>query len=54
MSAGELMLTIMKKSGIKVVTRQSWDNFVPGRGIMLQLDPHFFFITLLSVYLCVM
>ena len=35
MSAGELMLTTMKRTGIRVVTRQSWDDFVPRRGIML-------------------
>ena len=33
--AGELMLTITKRSGTKAVTRQSRDDFVPGRGIML-------------------
>ena len=34
-SAGGLTLTIMKKSGTRAVTRQSQDDFVPGRGIML-------------------
>ena len=32
-----------KKSGIRVMNRQSQDDFVPGRGIMLQLDPYIFF-----------
>ena len=35
MSAGELMLTILRRIGSRVMTRQSRDNFVPGRGIML-------------------
>ena len=35
MSAGELTLTIMKRIGTRAVTRQSRDDFVPGRGIML-------------------
>ena len=35
MSAGELTLTTMRRIGTRVVTRQSWVNFVPGRGIML-------------------
>ena len=39
-SAGELMLTITRRGGFRVVTRQSQDDFVPGKGIMLQLDPH--------------
>ena len=39
------MLTITKKNGIRVVIRQSWDKFVPGRGIMLQLNPHIFYFT---------
>ena len=34
-SAGELILTIMKRIGTRAVTRQSQDDFVPGRGIML-------------------
>ena len=41
-SAGELSLTILMRVGIRVVTRQSRDDFVPGRGIMLRIDPHFF------------
>ena len=35
MSAGELMLTTMRRIGTRVMIRQRWDNFVPGRGIML-------------------
>ena len=35
MSAGELTLTTTRKIGTRVVTRQSRDDFVPGRGIML-------------------
>ena len=35
MSAEELTLTIMRKNGTRAVTRQSRDDFVPGRGIML-------------------
>ena len=34
-SAGELTLTTMMRVGTRAVTRQSWDDFVPGRGIML-------------------
>ena len=34
-SAGELTLIIMKRSGTRAVTRQSRNDFVPGRGIML-------------------
>ena len=34
-SAGELTLTIMMRDGTRVVTRQSRDDFVPERGIML-------------------
>ena len=34
MSAGELTLTTMKRSGTRVVTRQSQVGFVPRRGIM--------------------
>ena len=34
-SAGELTLTTMRKSGIMVITKQSWVDFVPRRGIML-------------------
>ena len=49
-SVGELMLTMMRKSGTRVVTRQSWVDFVPRRGIMSQIDPHFIF-TLLSLLL---
>ena len=48
-SVGGLMLTITRKIGTRVVTRQSQDNFVPRRGIMLQASPHFLFLfTLLS------
>ena len=35
MSAGELTLATMRKNGTRAVTRQSRDDFVPGRGIML-------------------
>ena len=35
MSAGELMLTTMRRIGTRAVNRQSRDDFVPGRGIML-------------------
>ena len=52
MSAGELTLTIMRKSGTRVVTRLSQVHFVPRRGIMLQLDPYFPFY-LLVVTACV-
>ena len=34
-SAGELTLTTMMRIGTRVVTRQSRDDFVSGRGIML-------------------
>ena len=34
-SAGELTLTTMMRVGTRVMTRQSRDDFVPGRGIML-------------------
>ena len=34
-SAGELTLTILTRAGTRVVTRQSQDDFVPRRGIML-------------------
>ena len=41
-SAGELTLTISMRAGTRVVTRQSRADFVPGRGIMLRISPHFF------------
>ena len=34
-SAGELTLTTLTRAGTKVAIRQSRDDFVPGRGIML-------------------
>ena len=34
-SVGEPTLTIMRRIGTRVVTRQSQDDFVPERGIML-------------------
>ena len=34
-SAGELTLTTLMRVGTRVVTRQSRDDFVPRRGIML-------------------
>ena len=49
-SAGELTLTILTRAGTRVVTRQSRDDFVPGRGIMLRTSPHFSF-SLLTIYL---
>ena len=51
-SVGELTLTTMKRSGTRVVTRQSWDNFVPKKGIMLQIDPHFLFTLLSLLFFC--
>ena len=35
MSAGELTLTITRRNGTRAVIRQSRDDFVPERGIML-------------------
>ena len=51
MSAGELMLTTTRRIGTRVMTGQSWDNFVPGRGIMLWNNPHFLFFYLLYLFL---
>ena len=48
-SAGELTLTTSTKNGTRVVTRQSRDDFVPRRGIMLLNDPHFLFTLLYFV-----
>ena len=51
MSAGELMLTTMTRTGIRVMTRQSRVDFVPRRGIMLRIDPHFLLRYLLYSFL---
>ena len=51
MSAGELTLTIMRKNGTRAVNRQSRDDFVPERGIMLQNDPYFLFLYFTLLFL---
>ena len=43
----------MVVTGTKVVTRQSQVNFVPRRGIILWLDPHFLFLPTCHVIACV-
>ena len=51
-SAGELTLITMRKSGTRVMTRQSQVDFVPRRGIMLRIDPHFLLLYFLYSFCC--